>query len=158
MKNLILFLFAVFATSFCFSQEDIYVLIKETPDIEHIAYKSDTIQHDQYYIKLSPQKRKITLSIINGNLRKTSRGGVASRTTLNFIYQSINGNNNPTLIKKDSIKNEINYEEMILAKDYKNLLETLRSFKNVYLIDEASFFDGYYIAKKIERPSFLAQL
>lgn len=158
MKKLAFFLFTVFITNYCLSQENIYVLIKEHPDIRHFAYKSDTIQHDQYYIKLSPQKRKITLSIINGNLRKTSRGGVASRTTLNFIYQNINGNNNPTLIKKDSIKNEINYEEMILAKDYKNLLETLRSFKNVYLIDEASFFDGYYIAKKIERPSFLAQL
>ncbi|SDX45275.1 hypothetical protein SAMN05216556_1323 [Aequorivita viscosa] len=47
---------------------------------------------------------------------------------------------------------------MLLAKDYRNLLKTLRSFKNVYLIDEASFIDGYYIAKKIEKPSFLAQL
>lgn len=47
---------------------------------------------------------------------------------------------------------------MILAMDYKNLLETLKRFKNVYLIDEASFFDGYYIAKEIEEPSFLAQL
>ena len=158
MKKFTYFLFVVFITNICLSQENIYVLIKEHPDIRHFAYKSDTIEHDQYHIKLSPQKRKITLSIINGKLRKTSRGGVASRTTLNFIYQNINGNNNPTLIKKDSIKNEINYEEMILAKDYKNLLETLRSFKNVYLIDEASFFDGYYIAKKIERPSFLAQL
>jgi len=158
MKNLILFLFAVFATSFCFSQEDIYVLIKETPDIKHIAYKSDTIVHDQYHITLGPQINKLEFSIENGSLKKNSEMRAYNRTSLDFTYQNINGNNNPILIKKDSIQNKITYEEMILAKDYKNLLETLKSFKNVYLIDEASFFDGYYIAKKIEEPSFLAQL
>lgn len=77
-----------------------------------------------------------------------------NRLSLDFTYQNISGNNNPILIKKDEIQNKITYEKMVLAKDYKNLLETLKRFKNVYLFDEASFFDGYYIARKIEEPSF----
>lgn len=158
MKKLAFFLFTVFITNYCLSQENIYVIIKEHPDIRHFAYKSDTIVHDQYHITLGPQINKLEFSIENGSLKKNSEMRAYNRTSLDFTYQNINGNNNPILIKKDSIQNKITYEEMILAKDYKNLLETLKSFKNVYLIDEASFFDGYYIAKKIEEPSFLAQL
>ena len=34
-----------------------------------------------------------------------------NRTSLDFTYQNINGNNNPILIKKDSIQNKITYED-----------------------------------------------
>ena len=158
MKKLAFFLFTVFITNYCLSQENIYVIIKEHPDIRHFAYKSDTIVHDQYHITLGPQINKLEFSIENGSLKKNSEMRAYNRTSLDFTYQNISGNNDPVLIKKDSIQNKITYEEMVLAKDYKNLLETLKRFKNVYLIDEASFFDGYYIARKIEEPSFLAQL
>src|SRR5690554_5539183 len=158
MKNFTYFLFAIFITSICLSQENVYVILTEHPDIRHFAYKSDTIQHDQYHIKLSPQINKIEFSIKNGKLHKYSEMRAYNRTSFDFTYQNINGNNNPILVKKDYLQNKITYEEMILAKDYRNLLEILRSFKNVYLIDEASFFDGCYVAKKIEKPSFLAQL
>src|SRR5690554_1139150 len=158
MKKLAFFLFTVFITNFCLSQENIYIIIKEHPDIRHFTYKSDTIQHDQYHITLAPEINKLEFSIENGSLKKTSEMRAYNRLSLDLTYQNINGNNNPILIKKDAIQNKITYEEMVLAKDYKNLLETLKRFKNVYLIDEASFFDGYYIARKIEEPSFLAQL
>ncbi len=158
MKKIISFLFAVFIAATCLSQENIYVIIKQHPDIRHFEYRSDSIQHDQYHIKLSPQINKIEFSIKNGKLHKYSEMRAYNRTSFDFTYQNLNGNNEPILIRKDSLQNKITYEEMLLAKDYRNLLKTLRSFKNVYLIDEASFIDGYYIAKKIEKPSFLAQL
>ena|SRR5690554_4732345 len=158
MKKFALFLIAVFVTNFCLSQENIYVIIKEHPDIRHFEYRSDSIQHDQYHITLSPQINKIEFSIKNNKLHKYSEIRAYNRTSFDFTYQNINGNNEPILVRKDSLQNKITYEEMLLAKDYRNLLKTLRSFKNVYLIDEASFIDGYYIAKKIEKPSFLAQL
>lgn len=43
MKKLAFFLFTVFITNYCLSQENIYVIIKEHLDIRHFAYKSDTI-------------------------------------------------------------------------------------------------------------------
>lgn len=158
MKKLTFFLFTVCIANHCLSQENIYVIIKEHPDIRHFEYKSDTIQHDQYHITLGPEINKLEFSIENGSFKKNSEMRAYNRTSLDFTYQNISGNNNPVLIKKDAIQNKITYEEMVLAKDYKNLLETLKRFKNVYLIDEASFFDGYYVAKKIEEPSFLAQM
>lgn len=158
MRKFIYFLFVVFITNIGLSQENVYIIINKHPDIQHFAYRSDTIQHDQYHITLSPEINKIEFSIKNNKLHKYSEMRAYNRTSFDFTYQNINGNNNPILVKKDSLQNKITYEEMILAKDYRNLLEILRRFKNVYLIDEASFFDGYYIAKKIEKPSFLAQL
>ncbi len=154
MKIVIILLVLLNGVS-CFSQENIYILIKKTSDVKHMAYKSDTIQHDQYYITLSPKINKISFSKEDGRLKKTPETRAYNRTSFDFIYQNINGNNNPILIDKNSMLNVINYNEMILAKDYKNLLTVIKSFENIYLIDETSFFEGYYIARKIEDPSFL---
>ena len=157
MKSIII-IFLIVNSSFCLAQDNIYILIKKTSDVKHMTYKSDTIQHDQYYITLSPKINKISFSKEDGRLKKTPETRAYSRTTFNFIYQNINGDNDPVVIHENSMLNVINYNEMILAKDYKNLLTVIKSFGNIYLIDETSFFEGYYIARKIEEPSFLPGL
>ena len=89
MKKFTYFLFVFFIINTCLSQENIYVLIKEHPDIRHFEYRSDTIQHDQYHITLSPQINKIEFSIKNNKLHKYSEMRAYNRTSFDFTYQNI---------------------------------------------------------------------
>ena|SRR5690554_3173933 len=161
MKKILSIVFIVFNLAFCFSQENIFLIVKESPSIKIFAYKTDSIQHNQYIISLFMSKSTIEYSVQKGMLkkvRKNNRTSEREEQRLNLIYQNTNGDNNPILVLKDTIKNTINYDEMVKAENYQNLLKVLKEFTNVYVIEEESFYDGFYIAKKIQKPQFSVKL
>lgn len=158
MKKILIIVLITINSSFCFSQENIYLIIKESPNVKIFTYKSDSIQHNQYIISLYVDKSKIKYSIEDGILRKSIDFQWTDDQRLNLIYQNTNGDNNPILVRKDTIKNTIRYDQMIKAESYQNLLKVLKEFKNVYIIEEESFYDGFYIAKKIQKPQFSVKL
>jgi|SRR5690554_131021 len=159
MKKILSIVLIVFNLAFCFSQENIYLIIKEeSPRVRIFRLKTDSIQHNQYIISLYIDKSRIKYSIDNGLLRKAINYKWNDGQGLNLIYQNTNGDNNPILVLKDTIKNTIRYDEMIRAENYHNLLEVLKKFKNVYVIEEESYFDGFYVAKKIQEPQFSVRL
>lgn len=159
MKKIISIVFIVINSALCFSQDNVYLIIKEeSPRIRIFRYTSDSIQNNQYIISLYIDKSRIKYSIEDGLLRKSTDYKWTDDQGLNLIYQNTKGDNNPILVLKDTIKNTIRYDEMIRAENYQNLLKVLKEFKNVYIIEEESFYDGFYIAKKIQKPQFSVKL
>lgn len=158
MEKIVLIVFIIINSSSCFSQENIYLIIKESPNVKIFRYQTDSIQNNQYIISLYVDKSRINYSIEDGILQKQIQFQWSDSQGLNLIYQNTNGDNNPILVLKDTIKNTIRYDEMIKAASYQNLLKILKEFRNVYIIEEESLYDGFYVAKKIQKPQFSVKL
>lgn len=155
MEKIVLIVFIIINSSSCFSQENIYLIIKESPNVKIFRYQTDSIQNNQYIISLYVDKSRINYSIEDGILQKQIQFQWSDSQRLNLIYQNTNGDNNPILVLKDTIKNTIRYDEMIKAASYQNLLKILKEFRNVYIIEEESLYDGFYVAKKNKNRNFL---
>lgn len=155
MEKIVLIVFIIINSSSCFSQENIYLIIKESPNVKIFRYQTDSIQNNQYIISLYVDKSRINYSIEDGILQKQIQFQWSDSQGLNLIYQNTNGDNNPILVLKDTIKNTIRYDEMIKAASYQNLLKILKEFRNVYIIEEESLYDGFYVAKKYKNRNFL---
>lgn len=158
MEKIVLIVFIIINSSSCFSQENIYLIIKESPNVKIFRYQTDSIQNNQYIISLYVDKSRINYSIEDGILQKQIQFQWSDSQRLNLIFQNTNGDNNPILVLKDTIKNTIRYDEMIKAANHQNLLKILKEYRNVYIIEEESLYDGFYVAKKIQKPQFSVKL
>lgn len=155
MEKIVLIVFIIINSSSCFSQENIYLIIKESPNVKIFRYQTDSIQNNQYIISLYVDKSRINYSIEDGILQKQIQFQWSDSQRLNLIFQNTNGDNNPILVLKDTIKNTIRYDEMIKAANHQNLLKILKEYRNVYIIEEESLYDGFYVAKKNKNRNFL---
>lgn len=70
MEKIVLIVFIIINSSSCFSQENIYLIIKESPNVKIFRYQTDSIQNNQYIISLYVDKSRINYSIEDGILQK----------------------------------------------------------------------------------------
>lgn len=158
MRKRLITLLVLLNGALCLSQENIYLIIEYTPKIKIFKVETDTLNYNLYKIPLYVDKKKITYSTKNDRLYKMINLPSGTSYILNLTYQNTNGDNNPILVRKDTINNTVRYDEMLKAESFQNLLEVIKKFNNIYVIEEESFFDGYYMAKKVSEPNFSPRL
>jgi len=154
MPKIATIIFVFLYSGFCLSQtKELYIFYDDKSELSLYESSNDTLQIKGYRFNLSIPTTYLTLSIKNDSIVKEINLPSGKGRSISFNYINLNNDNDLFLINNKKVKNKLLYHEMKAVKDLNNLYEFISYFKNVYLINEEDFFDGFYIAHKVSlRP------
>lgn len=157
MRIFMLFLF-LFGTLFGFSQKqknDLYLFVEKNKNVEFITLKNDTLLFQQYKLWFNKfNQSSITLKIDEtGHLLKMIGVKPSKVQSVIFNFTTNKNDDNKIVVKKEQIENFLFSNEIVDKISYENFIETLKHFKNIYIIDiydQREISNENFTAKKIK--------
>lgn len=126
----------------------LYILFNSNSKMQLSTSENKSTVYEVYDFDITPVVKSITLSEEDGYLNKNIIMPSGKATHIAFKYENHNKDNKPVKVKAEAVANRLTYHEMLRC-DFNNLLEVLQKFKDVYIINEASNKNGFYVAKKV---------
>lgn len=150
MKTTIIILACFFNFSSFSQANDIFILIDKNSNLDTISSKNDSIEVNTFRLKLNSNFLEYEFykdSI--GNMRKKIFSKNKKSKTLELEYKNINNNNPQILISEYLNLNYITYNDILHEKNFEKLVNLIKSYKNIFLIDKNNKCGNYYVVKKV---------
>tara|TARA_B110000046_G_scaffold181209_1_gene213051 strand:+ start:730 stop:1206 length:477 start_codon:yes stop_codon:yes gene_type:complete len=131
------------------SKKALYISVNNKSILDTIGSQNDSIKLEVFRIKLHSNSIKHEFYINEiGILSKKIYSSERKVKILEFEYENLNNNNPPTLITNSQISNLLTYDDLLKAKSFENLINTIKTFYKLYLINNKC--GSYYIAKRVK--------
>jgi len=130
---------------------DLYVIVDKSSRIDTLLIENDSIQNNSYILGLEFSQLDYDFEKdTEGKLVKFVSGKRTPRVAFRFVYQNTSDDNPEFLISSLDEINRIHYTEMRRAVDKGKLMKLIKSYPNVYLINEDDKYDSKYRVKKVQ--------
>lgn len=135
---------------FCQSKNyDINILIDK--EVVGSMISNDSLIYQTFLLKDMnyTTKKKISYDKNGKLITSLSVSGATNKDDrLVLFYKDVNGNNPPTLLKKEKVKNLLVYPRDFKGLEISNVRDLLKNSKNIFVIESDSVY-GFYVLKKV---------
>ncbi len=150
MKTIIILFISVFSTLSFSQNNDIFILIDNHSKLDTLSTQNDSLKLDIFRLKLNSNYLEYEFyKDSTGNLKKKIYSKTQKAKILELEYKNINNNNPQILISKNSHLNHITYYDIVNGNNFNKLINLIKSYNNIYLINRGDKCNSNYIAKKV---------
>ncbi|WAC03812.1 hypothetical protein N7U66_10555 [Lacinutrix neustonica] len=159
MKKILIFIICLYSSLTYCQNEDLYILINNEVALDTINAQNDSISLKIFRLNLNSNNLEYEFYINEkGKLGKRIFSKSRKLKLIELIYKNVKDNNPQILINEANITNWLTYEEILNARDFENLINTIKSFDNVYISNKDDKCNKFLIAKKVTLKNMKAKL